>query len=63
MHVEAVTMNSHLRANCAHIVIHTIEAGVTFVCMQVATNLIASQVILMLMQKNSLHSTDVLQTL
>ena len=55
MHVEVVTVNFPLRANCAPTVTHINEAGATSVCMLVAINLIANQAISMPMQKSTTH--------
>ena len=54
MRVEVVTENSHLRANCAHIVTCTVEAEATFVYMLVATRGPQCSC------KNTLHPADVL---
>ena len=53
MHVEVVTTNSLLRANCAPTIIHIIEAVATSVCMLAATSRIANLVMSMLMQKHT----------
>ena len=53
MHVEVVTANSLLRANCAPTITHIVEAAATSVCMLAATNHIANPVVLMLMQKHT----------
>ena len=53
MRVEVVTVTSLSTANWAPIVTRTEEAEATFVCMLVAINLIANQVISTLMQKHT----------